>query len=123
MARPTLLTEELKEQAYKIAPIVFHYKYIANALGIDEKTLQRYRDANPDFDGQLTKARNDFIRKHMGRAKPEFLLETADREIFGKKQEIAVTGDAIEAIINKYGKSEGVDEVPRIETDESGKDA
>ena len=118
MARPTKLTPELKEQIFNSARVIYHYKWVAASVGISEKTLERWREANPDFDGQLDQARSDFIRDNLKKARPDFKLETADREIFGKQQEVKVTGNAIQAIIDKFGDSEGVDEVPPITADE-----
>lgn len=119
MGRPTKLTPELKEQIFNSARVIYHYKWVAASVGISEKTLERWREANPDFDGQLDQARSDFIRDNLKKARPDFKLETADREIFGKQQEVKVTGNAIQAIIDKFGDSEGVDEVPPITTDEN----
>lgn len=118
MGRPTKLTPELKEQIFNSARVIYHYKWVAASVGISEKTLERWREANPDFDGQLDQARSDFIRDNLKKARPDFKLETADREIFGKQQEVKVTGNAIQAIIDKFGDSEGVDEVPPITADE-----
>jgi hypothetical protein len=109
---------EQKQLAIAVATSIYHYKWIAASVGIDEKTLQRFRENDADFDGKLDQARADFINKNMRKARPDFLLETADRETFGRKQEVAVTGNAIQAIIDKYGGSEGVDEVPPITTTE-----
>lgn len=119
MARPTKLTPELKEQILNSAKVIYHYKWIAASVGIAERTLENWRNEDKDFCGQLDQARSEFIRENLKRAKPDFKLETADREIFGRKQEVEVTGNAIQAIIDKYGGSEGVDEVPPATEDES----
>lgn len=119
MARPTKLTPELKEQILNSAKVIYHYKWIAASAGIAERTLENWRNEDKDFCGQLDQARSEFIRENLKRAKPDFKLETADREIFGRKQEVEVTGNAIQAIIDKYGGSEGVDEVPPATEDES----
>lgn len=119
MARPTKLTPELKEQILNSAKVIYHYKWVAASVGIAEKTLERWRNDDKDFNGQLDQARSDFIRENLKKAKPDFKLETADRETFGKQQEVKVTGNAIQAIIDKFGDSEGVDEVPPVTTDEN----
>jgi len=77
--------------------------------------LQRWREADPDFDGQLNQARSDFINKNMRKAKPEFLLETADREIFGRKEQVNVSLDFRDKVIATYGEIEEgkINEVPR----------
>lgn len=115
MGRPTLLTDQIKELILNSARVVYHYKWIAASVGIDEKTLQRWREADPDFDDQLNQARSDFINKNMRKAKPEFLLETADREIFGRKEQVNVSLDFRDKVIATYGEIEEgkINEVPR----------
>jgi hypothetical protein len=118
MSRPTKLTPELKEQIFNSARVIYHYKWIAASVGVDEATLHRWKSADEIFASQLNQARADFIKDNLKKARPDFKLETADREIFGKQQEVKVTGNAIQAIIDKFGDSEGVDEVPPITADE-----
>lgn len=115
MGRPTLLTDQIKELILNSARVVYHYKWIAASVGIDEKTLQRWREADPDFDGLLNQARSDFINKNMRKAKPEFLLETADREVFGRKEQVNVSLDFRDKVIATYGEIEEgkINEVPR----------
>lgn len=119
MARPTKLTPELTEQILNSARVIYHYKWIAASVGIAESTLHDWKNDDKYFASQLDQARASFIRENLKRAKPDFKLETADRETFGRKQEVEVTGNAIQAIIDKYGGSEGVDEVPPANKDES----
>jgi hypothetical protein len=109
---------EQKTLAIAVASSIYHYKWIAASVGIDEETFRRWRENDADFEGRLNQERSHFINKNMRKARPDFLLETADRETFGRKQEVAVTGNAIQEIIDKYGGSEGVDEVPPITTTE-----
>jgi hypothetical protein len=109
---------EQKTLAIAVATSIYHYKWIAASVGITEDALKIWRDTDKDFSDRLDQARSQFINKNMRKARPDFLLETADRETFGRKQEVAVTGNAIQAIIDKYGGSEGVDEVPPITTTE-----
>lgn len=118
MARPSLLTEELKDRIVQSAEVIFHYKWVAKSVGIDEDTLLKYRSQDKDLADRLEEARSRFIKENLKRARPDFKLETADREIFGKKVEVSGGEDAIKIIIDKYGSSEGVDEVPRITEDE-----
>lgn len=94
---------ELKKRAIEVAPQIYHYKWIAASIGIDEKTLQRYREADPDFDGQLNQARSDFISRNMRKAKPDFLLQTADRETFGERKKLDVSIDPVSKILEGYG--------------------
>ena len=110
---------ETKKLAIAVATSIYHYKWIAASVGIAERTLLDWRTDDKDFCDRLDQARAEFINKNMRKARPDFLLETADRETFGRKQEVAVTGNAIQAIIDKYGGSEGVDEVPPITTTEA----
>jgi hypothetical protein len=109
---------EQKQLAIAVASSIYHYKWIAASVGISEDALKIWRDSDKDFSDRLNQERSRFINKNMRKARPDFLLETADRETFGRKQEVAVTGNAIQAIIDKYGGSEGVDEVPPITTTE-----
>ena len=109
---------EQKQLAIAVATSIYHYKWIAASVGISEDALKIWRDSDKDFSDRLNQERSRFINKNMRKARPDFLLETADRETFGRKQEVAVTGNAIQAIIDKYGGSEGVDEVPPITTTE-----
>jgi hypothetical protein len=109
---------EQKTLAIAVATSIYHYKWIAASVGITEDALKIWRDNDKDFSDRLEQSRSQFINKNMRKARPDFLLETADRETFGRKQEVAVTGNAIQAIIDKYGGSEGVDEVPPITTTE-----
>lgn len=118
MARTSKLTPELTEQILNSARVIYHYKWIAASVGIAESTLHDWKNDNDYFASQLDQARASFIRENLKKARPDFKLETADRETFGRKQEVAVTGNAIQAIIDKYGGSEGVDEVPPITTTE-----
>lgn len=119
MARPTKLTPELTEQILNSAKVIYHYKWIAASVGIAESTLHDWKNDNKHFASQLDQARASFIRDNLKKARPDFKLETADRETFGRQQEIKVTGNPIQAIIDKFGSSEGVDEVPPITTDEN----
>jgi hypothetical protein len=109
---------ETKKLAIAVATSIYHYKWIAASVGIHTNTLMNWLEEDTDFCEQLDQSRATFINKNMRKARPDFLLETADRETFGRKQEVAVTGNAIQAIIDKYGGSEGVDEVPPITTTE-----
>lgn len=118
MARPTLLTDELKDKLVVAAEAVYHYKFIAGLCGISLSALDDYRKDDPDLEVRLNQARNAFIKNNMRKSKPEFLLETADRETFGKKEETNTQINFIQMVLNKYGgTTEGaINEVPRPET-------
>lgn len=103
MGRTTKLTPELEEQIYNSARVIYHYKWIAKSVGIDEVTIHRWKNENKNFASQLEKARADFIRENLKRAKSEFKLETADREIFGNKQQIDVSVNPVDELLKAYG--------------------
>lgn len=109
MGRPTLLTEELKESIVRSAEVIFHYKWVAKSVGIDEDTLLKYRTQDKDLSDRLEQARSRFIESNLKKARPDFKLETADRETFGRKEEVTVTIDPTKKILEKYGLLEGDD--------------
>lgn len=106
---------DLKEKAVANAEFFYHYKLVARSIGRDEETLLRWRKDDPTFEDRLQVARAIFIKKQMGRAKPDFLLERLEREVFGPKLEISGGLNPLLLIIQKYGGSEGVDDIPRVE--------
>lgn len=110
---------ELKEKAIKDAEYLYHYKLIAKSVGRDEDTLMLWRKQDQDFSDSLEIARTAFIRKQMSKAKPDFLLERLERELFGNKVVIE-GGDPIKVILEKYGIMEGDD---AREADESASDS
>lgn len=110
-----------KELALGLAPTIFHYKWIARGAGITDDTLKKFRDEDPEFSEQLELERTRFIDKNMKRARPEFLLESADREIFGAKAKLEIgTTNPIRMMVEKFGldKIEGGNDDGQ-ETDES----
>jgi hypothetical protein len=107
---------KIKELAVAVASRIYHYKWIAASVGISEKTIIEWRKADPNFESQLDQARAEFIDKNMKKARPEFLLESADRDIFGQKAKIEVEQrDPITLMIKKFG-------LDNIEKSEGGKD-
>ena len=103
MSRPTLLTDELKDRLVQAAEVIYHYKWTAKSCGIGEDTFKDYRNQDKDLADRVEEARARFIKTHMKRAKADFILQTSDRETFGLKQEIAITGDIKEAILEGFG--------------------
>lgn len=91
---------EQKKMAIALATSIYHYKWIAAGVGITEDALRMWREADTDFSARLEESRSQFINKNMRRAKPDFLLETADREIFGRKQDITSNGQSINIIVD-----------------------
>lgn len=106
--------EERKQVCLDMADKLYHYKWIAASARISDDTLKNWREEDKDFSDRLEEARSRFIKNNMRKAKPDFLLETADRETFGKKQEINVNLDFRNKVIASYGQIEGkIDEVPK----------
>jgi len=91
---------EQKKLALAVATSIYHYKWIAASVGITEDALKMWRDADKEFSDNLEQSRSQFINKNMRKAKPDFLLETADREIFGRKQDITSNGQSINIIVD-----------------------
>lgn len=77
----------IKTQAIIHGESFYHYKLIARAAGITDDTLKKYRDEDSEFSEQLEQARTRFIRKNMKNAKPEFLLERLEPELFKERKE------------------------------------
>lgn len=102
-----------KELAVAIAVSIYHYKWIARSAGISERTLDNWRADDPDFCARLEEARAAFINKNMKKARPDFLLETADRETFGRVEKPTVTINLVDKLLVEYGikeLSEGEDD-------------
>lgn len=102
MARTALLTDELKEQLVAAAEAVFHYKYTAKLCGISHDALEDYRKQDEDLAFRLDQARARFIKNNMRKAKPEFLLQTSDRETFGDRRTIVVENPQ-SVLLEAYG--------------------
>ena len=105
MARPTLLTEDMKKELEAAAEAVYHYKYIAGLSGIHRSTLDRWLDEDKDLATRLYQARSRFIKNHMRKAKPDFMLQTADREIFADRKTIVVENPQA-MLLEAYGVTE-----------------
>ena len=83
---------EQKERAIEYYGAMPVYKYAAAFAGVTEDTLKNWRDNDPSFSDRLKIAKAEFIRKHGGKAKPEFLLERLDRDTFKENPgEVEVT--------------------------------
>lgn len=95
--------EELKARAVAAAPVIYHYKWIAASIGIDESTLHRWKNDDEEFASQLHQARAGFIKKNMAKARPDFLLQTSDRDTFGDKKQVDITVKPIETLLEGYG--------------------
>lgn len=77
----------IKEAAIMHATTFYHYKLIAMATGIDDNTLKKYRETDKDFSDRLEEMRANFIGKKMKAARPEFLLERLNPELFKERKE------------------------------------
>ena len=76
-----------KTEALIHAESFYHYKLIARASGISDDQLKRYREDDTAFADSLEQARTRFLNKNMRRAKPEFLLERLEPELFKQRTE------------------------------------
>lgn len=78
---------ELKTAAIAAAEVSYHYKIIANSIGYSEDGLKLWRDEDKVFSDALEQARSRFISKQIKKARPEFLLERLEPEIFKQRTE------------------------------------
>jgi hypothetical protein len=67
---------------------LYHYKLVGRAVGLDEDTLKKWRDKDPKFADELEQARTRFLNKHVRKARPEFLLERLEPDIFKERKDI-----------------------------------
>ena len=91
-----------KESALLLAEHVYAYKLIARGVGSDGKchyaasitddTLAAWRKNDKDFSVELEKSRNLFLQKRIKLARPEFLLERLEPELFKERKDIT-SGD------------------------------
>lgn len=98
-----------KELAVLCAEALYNYKLIARAVGRDEDTLAIWRKEDKNFSDRLEEGRSEFIRKQMGKAKPEFLLERLERETFAPPKmqtEISGGADPVKVLLDKFGVTE-----------------
>lgn len=100
----------------------------SNYAGITEKTLYNYIDKVPDFYSKIEgwknepilKAKTTVVKNLDDTKNAQWYLERKAKAEFAPRQEhTGADGNAIQAIIDKYGGSEGVDEVPPATEDES----
>ncbi|MBM4644781.1 hypothetical protein GS464_29575 [Rhodococcus hoagii] len=82
---------ELKVVAIAAAEVVYHYKIVANSIGYSEDGLKVWRENDKDFSDKLEQARSRFLSKQIKKAKPEFLLERLEPEVFKRREEQDVT--------------------------------
>lgn len=107
MGRPTLLNDEMRGKLIAAAEAVYHYKYIAGLCGITRQSLDKWLKGDEELFTQIDQARSKYIRNHMRKAKPEFMLMAADREIFGEKKQIELKASPVSEILKAAGLLEG----------------
>lgn len=86
-----LKRQKQREDAIIWAEHLYHYKLIGRAVGLTDETLKAWRDDDPEFSHQIEQARTRFLSKQMRKARPEFLLERLDPEIFKQRTESDLT--------------------------------
>lgn len=103
----------IKTQALIHAESFYHYKLIARAAGITDDTLKAYRDEDQEFSEQLEQARTRFIHKSMKNARPEFLLERLEPELFKQRSETDLTsgGEKLQPVLVKFIGQESKDSI------------
>lgn len=97
---------EQKKLAIAVAVSIYHYKWIAASVGIHVNTLMNWIEQDQDFCDQLDQSRATFIKTNMKRARPDFLLETSDRDTFGKQEKIELAGELNVALVKFVGDDE-----------------
>ena len=129
MARPTKMTEAVLgklEQAFAYGASDKEASFYA---GINPDTMYEYQKTHPEFTERKEALKQrpvlDARQKVVGDIKndvrvAQWYLERKAKDEFAVRQEhTGADGNAIQAIIDKFGSSEGVDEVPPITTDEN----
>lgn len=100
--------ESLKAIAIAAAEAVYHYKLIARSVNRNEDTLLDWRNADKTFSDNLEQGRHRFIQKNIKIAKPEFLLERLEPELFKQRTE---------QDLNHNGNVSFINDVPRPKDD------
>lgn len=99
---------QAKAIAIAAAESVYHYRLIARSVNRDEDTLIRWRNDDTEFAEALEQGRLRFIKKNVAIAKPEFLLERLEPELFKQRSEQE---------LNHNGNVSFVNDVPRPKKD------
>lgn len=128
MARPTVMTEAVIDKLRQAFLIGATNDEACGYADISVKTLYNYIEKVPEFLQQIEQWKNEPILKakttvvkNLDDTKnAQWYLERKKKDEFAVRQEMTgADGNAIQAIIDKYGGSEGVDEVPPATEDES----
>lgn len=127
MARPTVMTKEVLDKLRQAFLIGATNDEACGYADISVKTLYNYIEKQPEFLQQIEQWKNEPILKakttvvkNLDDTKnAQWYLERKAKAEFAPRQEhTGADGNAIQAIIDKFGDSEGVDEVPPITADE-----
>lgn len=91
---------QAKAIAIAAAETVYHYKLIARAVNRDEDSLLAWRKDDKEFSDKLEQGRHRFIEKNVKIAKPEFLLERLEPELFKQRSEQELNHNGNVSFIN-----------------------
>lgn len=89
----------LKRVAIASAEAVYHYRLISRSISRSEDTLADWRKDDPEFSRELEEARFRFLNKQVKRAKPEFLLERLEPDVFKQRTETKFDGDGVTQLV------------------------
>ncbi len=81
------IKKALKGIAIAAAESVYHYRLIARSINRDEDTLIKWRNADSEFADAIEQGRFRFLQKNIKAAKPEFLLERLESDMFKERKE------------------------------------
>ena len=127
MARPTKMTPETIDKLRQAYLIGATNEEAAHYASISPTTIYNYIESYPEFLEQINawksepilKAKQTVVKGLDDIKNSQWYLERKAKAEFAVRQEhTGADGNAIQAIIDKYGGSEGVDEVPPITTTE-----
>ena len=127
MARPTKMTPEIIDRFRQAYLIGATNEEAAHYADVAPSTLYLYIEKHPEFSEQIAgwksepilKAKQTVVKGLDDIKNSQWYLERKAKAEFAVRQEhTGADGNAIQAIIDKYGGSEGVDEVPPITTTE-----
>lgn len=88
-----MTTADKKQAAIDYYAEVPVFKYTAMAVGVDRDTLLDWRKKDPAFSARLLRARADWVKKHVRKARHEFNLERLEKEIFAERKELEHSGE------------------------------
>lgn len=128
MARPTKMTPEVLDKLRQAYLIGANDREAYGYAEISHETFYNYIQKHPEFreriiewqNEPILKAKTTVVKNLDDTKNAQWYLERKAKAEFAPRQEhTGADGNAIQAIIDKYGGSEGVDEVPPATEDES----